>query len=70
MAYTAKDFKSKKAFKEAVANGENENTALWNPGLGFPVQNGTEYVEGPQYPKAHSWYAQVTVVEGVVTKVK
>ena len=68
MSYTNFDFKSKKSFKEAVAAGVE--VTLWNPGLGFPVQNGKAYVEGPQYPRPHSWYAQVIVKEGVVTKVK
>lgn len=66
--YTTTDFKSKKAFKDAVAKGDK--IRLYAPGLGAPKDNGTETVEGPHYPKPHTWYAQVTVVDGVVTKVK
>jgi hypothetical protein len=37
----------------------------------FPAkQNGTESIEGPHYPKPHTWYAQVEVVDGKVVKVK
>ena len=69
MAYTDKNFKTKKAFKEAVAEGQE--VTLYNPSGMFPTKvNGTEFVEGPHYPEPHRWYAQVTVVDGVVTKVK
>lgn len=66
--YTVKNFKSKKQLKDAVANGEK--VTLYAPGLGQPKDNGTEYVEGPHYPEPHRWYAQVTMVNGIVTKVK
>jgi hypothetical protein len=66
--YTTKNFKSKKALKEAVAAGET--VTLFAPGLGTPKDNGTEFVEGPHYPAPHSWYAQVTVLDGKVVKVK
>lgn len=66
--YTTTNFKSKKALKEAVLAGTE--VRLYAPGLGSPVENGTESVCGPWYPKPHSWYASVTVVNGVVKKVK
>lgn len=68
MAYTVENFKSKKAFKEAVARGET--VTLWSPGPFQPRANGLESVEGPHYPKPHSWYASVTLADGVVIKVK
>ena len=68
MAYATVNFPSKKAFKEAVASGRD--IGLYSPGPFGVKDNGVESVEGPWYPKPHSWYAQVTVVEGVVTKVK
>lgn len=66
--YTSIDFKTKKAFKEAVASGQQ--ITLFAPGLGTPVVNGTETVEGPHYPKPHAWYAKVTMKNGVVVKVQ
>ena len=66
--YTTKNFKSKKALKEAVKNGER--VTLFAPGMGTPKENGTEYVEGPHYPKPHKWYASVTVKDGIVISVK
>lgn len=65
--YTNKDFKTKKAFKEAIAKGEK--ITLYAPGLGTPAVNGTDFVEGPHYPKPHTWYAKVLVKDGYVVKV-
>lgn len=65
--YTSRDFKTKKAFKEAVAKGEK--ITLYAPGLGTPARNGTDFVEGPHYPKPHTWYAKVLVKDGYVVKV-
>lgn len=66
--YTVQNFKTKKALKEAVAKGER--VRLYAPGLGTPKQNGTEFVEGPHYPAPHSWYASVTMKDGLVVGVK
>jgi hypothetical protein len=66
--YTEKNFKTKKALKEAVAAGEK--IRLFAPGYGQPKENGTEFVEGPHFPEPHRWYAQVTMKDGVVVAVK
>lgn len=68
MSYVNPNFKTKKALKEAVKNGET--VTVFNPGLGQAPRNGTAYIEGPHYPQPHSWYAEVTVEEGRVVKVK
>jgi hypothetical protein len=65
--YADTNFKTKKAFKEAVAQGKE--VRLFSPGLGQPKSNGTESVEGPHYPAPHTWYARVEVRDGIVTKV-
>lgn len=66
--YTKKDFPTKKALKEAIA--AKEEVTLYSPGIGQPKANGTEYVEGPHYPKPHTWYATVTMRDGKVISVK
>jgi len=66
--YTTTDFKTKKAFREAVLGGAS--VRLYAPGLGSPAREGMEFVEGPHYPKPHTWYAQVEMKDGVVIKVK
>lgn len=68
MAYTVENFKTKKALKEAVAVGKK--VEVYAPGLGSVPTNGRCCVEGPHYPQPHSWYAEVTLADGVITKVK
>ena len=76
--YTDRNFKTKKALKEAVAayldqeqkrkdgtlyyrHIEVQPVTIFAPGLGSPKENGTDFVEGPHYPAAHTWYAEVTM---------
>lgn len=66
--YVTPNFKTKKALKEAVARGEE--VLVFEPGLGNPAVSGKGAVEGPHYPKPHTWYAQVEWVNYRVTKVK
>lgn len=66
--YTTKNYQSKKQLKDDVAKGVE--VRLFAPGLGAPKDNGTEYVEGPHFPAAHKFYAQVIVKNGLVVKVK
>ena len=69
MSYVDPNYRTKKAFKEAVQKGVEHYT--YNPSGMFPVtQNGNDTVEGPHYPQPHRWYAAVTVVDGIVTKVR
>lgn len=70
--YTVMNFKSKKALKEAVAAGEpvrvfQPNGDLFN--VVVPTE-GTVFLEGPHYPKPHSWYAQAELKGGLIIKVK
>jgi hypothetical protein len=70
MAYARTNFRTKKAFKEAVANGDR--VAVYQPGPfsdGSDIQSGVECIEGPHYPKPHRWYATATIEEGRVVKV-
>lgn len=66
--YTNINFKTKKQFKAAVAAGRC--VTLYAPGIGEPKRDGTEFVEGPHYPARHTWYAQVTMKDGVVIRVQ
>lgn len=71
--YATENFRSKAALKAAVKEynetGQRPVT-IFAPGLGTPKVNGVEYLEGPHYPKPHTWYAQVTMRDGVVIAVK
>jgi hypothetical protein len=66
--YTNINFKTKKALKEAVAAGKP--VSVYTPGLGTPVRDCQEFVEGPHYPEPHRWYAEVTMKDGLIVKVK
>jgi hypothetical protein len=69
MAYTDTNFKTKKALKEAIAAGKE--VTCYDPGPFNTVPtNGTVYLEGPHYPAPHTWYAQGTMKDGVLIKVK
>lgn len=66
--YVDKDFKTKKEFKEAFAAGKKMR--VYNPSGMFPVPlNGKVGVEGPHYPKPHTWYASVTLKDGIIIKI-
>ncbi len=66
--YASSNFRTKKAFKQAVADGEQ--VTLFSPGYGSPKTDGTESVEGPWAPAMHTWYASVAVRHGIVVSVK
>lgn len=70
--YTTKNFKTKKALKDAVAAGEKVSVYQPNGDLtgSTPPTNGVVTLEGPHYPEPHRWYAQATLVNGYITKVK
>ena len=68
--YVNPNFPTKKAFKEAVARGDRVTIFQPGPFGGNEPSNGTTCVEGPHYPKPHTWYAQVTLDNGRVVKVK
>jgi hypothetical protein len=68
--YTEMNYKTKKSLKEAVAAGKR--VAYYQPGPfgGNEPDDGTIFLEGPHFPAAHTWYAQATVKDGVIVKVK
>lgn len=83
MSYTVVNFKTKKTVKEAVKaylELANKNSNLYNdkavycynPGLGPDLSNytGSVALEGPHYPKAHTWYAEGKMVNGILVSVK
>jgi len=65
--YVEPNFKTKKELKAAIKAGNK--VTIYSPGP-FPAKlDGQEFVEGPHYPKPHTWYARVRVSGGYVTKV-
>ena len=66
--YTTTNYPSKKALKAALAAGER--VTVFAPGLGTVPENGRVSLEGPHYPKPHTWYTEGTMQNGVLVKVK
>ena len=69
--YTDINFKTKKALKDAVKAGRKLTYFQPNSditGVRAP-ENGTIFLEGPHYPKPHSWYAQAEVKDGVIVRI-
>ena len=69
MAYTSKDYKTKKAMIEDLKQGVE--ILVYQPGpFGPSIQDGSIALEGPHFPEPHRWYASATVEDGVITSVK
>lgn len=65
--YVIPNFKTKKELKEAIRDGKS--VMIFSPGPFPSPKNGTAAIEGPHYPKPHSWYARVEVKNGMIVKV-
>lgn len=58
MTYVSPNFKSKIALKRAIAAGDT--VYVTDPAISGLCSTGGECsVEGPHYPKPHTWYARV-----------
>ncbi|KKK72991.1 hypothetical protein LCGC14_2898350 [marine sediment metagenome] len=68
--YVLPNFKTKRELKEAVAYGKKVTIFQPGPFGGNEPRDGDCWVEGPHYPKPHTWYAEVIVTDGKITKVK
>ena len=68
--YTIKNFKTKKALKDAIAAGEQIGVYQPGPFGGNEPKDGIVTLEGPHYPAPHSWYAQAELSNGFIVKVK
>ena len=63
MAYTRTDYKTKKALKEDLKAGISVRVYQPNGDLfNHQFKDGQEItLEGPHFPKPHTWYARATV---------
>jgi len=62
--YTVQNFKTKKALKDAVANGDL--VEVYQPGPFPGATDGPIALEGPHYPEAHTWYANAVLADGII----
>jgi hypothetical protein len=70
MAYTVKNYKTKKALIEDFKAGEH--IYVYQPGPFGPdrVPDGKAYIEGPHYPEPHRFYVAVEVKDQEIVKVR
>lgn len=65
--YLSPNFKSKAAAKRAIAEGKV--VTVFAPGLGEVPENGRASIEGPHYPKPHTFYGTAFIENGKVVKI-
>jgi hypothetical protein len=74
MAYAVRNFKTKKALKEAVEahkKGIGPAVEAFQPGpFGVDLADGRTCIEGPHYPEPHRWYASADIKDGVIVAVR
>ena len=68
--YTAKNFKTKRAVKDALARGERIRVYQPGPFEAAGPKDGEVCIEGPHYPEPHRWYATVLIKDGYLVKIK
>ena len=69
MAYTERNYRTKKQLREALARGER--VWVYQPGpFGPDVRDGRVALEGPHYPAPHTWYADAEVKDGAVVRLR
>ena len=67
--YCSPNFKTKKALKDAVAEGKKVTIFQAGPFGGNEPSDAMVALEGPRYPEPHRWYATARVEDGLVVKV-
>jgi hypothetical protein len=67
--YLRTPYKTKKAVKEAIANGERVTVYTIDPYGPKAVPDGHHTIVGPE-PYDRRWYGQVTVRSGCLTSIK
>jgi len=67
--YTIYNYRSKKALKEAVRDGIQVTVYQPGPFGGREPEEGWITLEGPHFPKPHTWYARALLANGCVVKV-
>jgi hypothetical protein len=50
--------------------GRPADLRVYQPGLGTVPENGRIALEGPHYPAPHTWYAEGTMANGKLVKIK
>jgi hypothetical protein len=67
--YATKNCRTAKELREAVAAGER--IGIFQPGVGAgrEPREGVVVIEGPHFPKPHTYYVRAQIKDGVIVKV-
>jgi hypothetical protein len=66
--YTTINFRTKSELIESFREGVW--ISVYQPGNMFPGQrDGWATLEGPHYPKPHTWYARVVLKNGFISRI-
>ena len=68
MAYVRGNPKSKAELKRWLSEGRVPE--VYQPGFGNVPHDGEIDLEGPHYPKPHTWYGTGTMAGGKLVKIK
>lgn len=68
MAYVNPNVTTKAELKRRLGSGLV--TEVYQPGTGTIPRDGRVFLEGPHYPQPHTWYAEGTMKDGKLVKVK
>lgn len=67
MAYTVRNYKTKKQLKADLLAGEV--VYVYQPGpFGDKVPDGETTLEGPHYPAMHTWYSRAVVKDDRIVR--
>ena len=66
--YVNPNFKTKKALKDALQNGDT--ISVYAPLVGTTPRDGRIDLEGPHYPEPHTWYAEGIMKDGKLVRVR
>ena len=61
--------KTKKELKQWVKDEDKKVRLMAAGPFDDPNASGTVYIEGPQHPEPHKWYAQCRAKDGVIVEV-
>lgn len=66
--YTVNNYKTK---KELIADFKaGKQIEVYQPGPFPGTTNGSISLEGPHYPKPHTWYASAVIANSIIISVK
>jgi hypothetical protein len=67
--YTITDYPSLKSLKDALKAGLEVGIFQPGPFADNTALDGVVYLEGPHYPRPHTWYAKAEAKNGILVRI-